>query len=133
MTLARDLPAPPSPNGKEVLIPASRSGWREWLAANSDRVDGLWVVYRKRSSDLEGPIYDELVEEALCFGWIDSKARRVDEDRTIQWFSPRRKGGMWSPRNKERITRLIDAGLMTEIGQAAIDAAKADGSWSRTG
>jgi uncharacterized protein YdeI (YjbR/CyaY-like superfamily) len=132
MTRTADLPAPPSPNGKDVLTPVSRSTWRSWLASNTDREEGLWVVYRKKSSSLEGPAYDELVEEALCFGWIDSQARRVDEDRTIQWFSPRRRGGLWSAPNKERIERLAEAGLMTEFGQAVIDAAKADGSWSQT-
>jgi uncharacterized protein YdeI (YjbR/CyaY-like superfamily) len=89
------------------------------------------VVYRKKSSSLDGPMYDDLVEEALCFGWIDSQARRVDDDRVIQWFSPRRKGGLWSTINKARIERLVDHGLMTEAGRSAIDAAKADGSFTQ--
>jgi uncharacterized protein YdeI (YjbR/CyaY-like superfamily) len=93
---------------------------------------GLWVVYRKKSSGLDGPLYDDLVEEALCFGWIDSQVRRVDDDRMMQWFSPRRKGGLWSALNKERIERMVRAGLMTEVGQTTIDEAKADGSWSQT-
>jgi uncharacterized protein YdeI (YjbR/CyaY-like superfamily) len=67
----------------------------------------------------------------LCFGWIDSQSRRVDDDRVIQWFSPRRKGGLWSTVNKARIERLVDQGLMTEAGQAAIDEAKADGSFTQ--
>jgi uncharacterized protein YdeI (YjbR/CyaY-like superfamily) len=132
VTPITDLPAPDSPNGKEVLIPSSRAEWRAWLAANGERRDGLWVVHRKKASPLEGPLYDELVEEALCFGWIDSVARRVDDDRKIQWFSPRRVGGLWSSLNKERIERLQREGLMTDAGQAAIDRAKADGSWSQT-
>ena len=126
-----DWDEPVSPDGNEVLIPPSRSGWRRWLASNSDRQDGLWIVYRKKTSSLDGPIYDDLVEEALCFGWIDSRVRRVDDDRLIQWFSPRRGGGLWSAVNKERIARLIASGHMTERGQAAIDQAKADGSWSQ--
>lgn len=89
------------------------------------------MVFRKPTSQVEGPIYDELVEEALCFGWIDSLTKRVDADRTIQWYSPRRKGGIWSQLNKQRIQRLTDAGLMHERGQTVIDAAKADGSWSQ--
>jgi uncharacterized protein YdeI (YjbR/CyaY-like superfamily) len=97
-----------------------------------DRSDGIWVVYRKKSSDLAGPTYDDLVEEALCFGWIDSLTRRVDEGRMIQWFSPRRPGGLWSALNKERIKRLERAGLMTAAGRRAIAQAKADGSWSQT-
>jgi len=127
-----DLVEPDSPNGKDVLTPSSRAEWRDWLASNSDRKDGLWVVHRKKTSDLAGPMYEELVEEALCFGWIDSQSRRVDDDRKIQWFSPRRSGGLWSALNKERIERLQREGLMTQVGQAVIDQAKADGSWSQT-
>jgi uncharacterized protein YdeI (YjbR/CyaY-like superfamily) len=131
MTRIDDLDDPTSPDGKHVLAPPSRTDWREWLASNLDRQAGLWIVYRKKSSSLDGPVYDDLVEEALCFGWIDSRVRRVDDDRMMQWFSPRREGGLWSALNKERIERLICTGHMTEVGQAAIDRAKADGSWSQ--
>lgn len=127
-----DVAAPDSPNDKEVLTPATRAEWRSWLASNGDRREGLWVVHRKKSSNLEGPLYEDLVEEALCFGWIDSLARRVDDDRKIQWFSPRRPGGIWSALNKDRIERLTRQGLMTDLGQTAIDRAMADGSWSQT-
>lgn len=126
-----DFDHPLSTDGKEVLVPSSRSGWRRWLASNPERPDGLWIVYRKKTSSMGGPVYDDLVEEALCFGWIDSRVRRVDDDRVMQWFSPRRSGGVWSALNKERIARLIAAGQMTERGQAAIDEATADGSWSQ--
>ncbi len=132
MVRVTDLAAPDSPNGKEVLTPATRAEWRSWLASNGDRTNGLWVVHRKKTSSLEGPLYDDLVEEALCFGWIDSQSRRVDDDRKIQWFSPRRPGGLWSALNRDRIERLIRQGLMTDMGQAIIDRAKADGSWSQT-
>ena len=131
MTRIDDLGDPSSPDGKDVLAPPTRGDWRGWLASHSDRREGLWIVYRKKSSSIDGPIYDDLVEEALCFGWIDSRVRRVDDDRIMQWFSPRREGGLWSAVNKERIERLISGGLMTEVGQAAIDRAKADGSWSQ--
>lgn len=126
------MASPVSPNGKEVLTPASRADWRSWLTANSEREEGLWVVHRKKSSRLEGPLYEDLLEEALCFGWIDSQAYRVDEDRKIQWFSPRRRGGLWSAANRARIARLHAAGMMTPVGQATIDQAKADGSWFQT-
>ena len=125
------MPDPNSPDGKEVLVPPSRNGWRGWLASNAEREEGLWVVYPKRSSGLEGPSYDDLVEEALCFGWIDSRVRRVDDDRLMQWFSPRRSGGVWSALNKERVARLVASGQMTERGREIIDQAKADGSWSQ--
>ncbi|MFP3913869.1 MAG: YdeI/OmpD-associated family protein [Actinomycetota bacterium] len=126
-----DLPAPSSPDGREVLVPDTRGEWREWLDAHPDRSEGVWVAYPKKSSEVQGPGYDDLVEEALCFGWIDSVARRADDDRTLQWFSPRRKGGIWSRSNKERVERLAARGLMTPRGQAVIDAARADGSWSQ--
>jgi uncharacterized protein YdeI (YjbR/CyaY-like superfamily) len=132
MTGIAELADPPSPNGKEVLTPATRSAWRSWLASVPERKEGLWVVYRKKSSDLEGPLYDDLVEEALCFGWIDSLTRRVDDDRMIQWYSPRRRGGQWSASNKERIERLMAYGRMTAAGQRLIDQAKADGSWRQS-
>lgn len=131
MTDPAQMPPPESPNGKEVLVPSSRAEFRDWLAGNVGRREGIWVVYRSRKSDLEAPVYEELVEEALCFGWIDSLNKRLDDDRSIQWYSPRRKGGIWSALNKQRIEMLTAAGLMTEHGQAAIDAAIADGSWSR--
>ncbi len=132
MARITDLAAPDSPKDKEMLTPATRAEWRSWLASNGDRTNGLWVVHRKKTSSLEGPLYDDLVEEALCFGWIDSQSRRVDDDRKIQWFSPRRPGGLWSALNRDRIERLIRQGLMTDMGQAIIDRAKADGSWSQT-
>lgn len=132
MRSVTDLDQPPSPDGKDMLTPASRADWRAWLSQNIDRQEGLWVVYRKKSSLIEGPTYDDLVEEALCFGWIDSVARRVDDERRLQWFSPRRKGGLWSKLNKQRIGQLEADGLMTEHGLRVIDQAVADGSWSQT-
>jgi uncharacterized protein YdeI (YjbR/CyaY-like superfamily) len=131
MTHTSDLPAPPSPNGREVVVPRSRSAWRHWLAERPDRTEGVWVVYRKKSSRLDGPGYDDLLDEALCHGWIDSRGGRLDDDRMIQWFSPRRRGGLWSARNKHRIEALERAGLMAPAGQAAIDRAMADGSWAQ--
>ena len=132
MTETADLEVPPSPNDNEVFTPRSRAAWRSWLERNGDRTNGLWLVYRKKSSELLGPTYEELVEEALCFGWIDSQSRRVDDDRVIQWFSPRRRGSIWSELNKARVDRLERDGLMAEPGRNAITRAKADGSWSQT-
>jgi uncharacterized protein YdeI (YjbR/CyaY-like superfamily) len=131
MTNVTELDPPESPNGKEVLVPATREAWRHWLSENADRDEGLWVVFRKKTSDLVGPDYDDLVEEALCFGWIDSVARRADGRRRIQWFSPRRRGGLWSALNKQRIERLEAGGRMTGQGRRVIDEAIADGSWSQ--
>jgi uncharacterized protein YdeI (YjbR/CyaY-like superfamily) len=132
MTRTSDLPAPPSPNGREVLVPSTRAAWRRWLAGHAERTEGIWVVYRKKSSRLQGPDYQDLLDEALCHGWIDSQSRRADDERMIQWFSPRRPGGLWSAPNKEHVERLTREGRMAPAGQAAIDRAKADGSWSQT-
>lgn len=129
--MSEGLPPPPSPNGKEVFVPETRDGWREWLESYPGRTDGVWVVYPNKTSGLVGPSYQGLVEEALCFGWIDSLARSAGDGRTLQWFSPRRKGGVWSRLNKQRIERLTAHGLMTERGQEVIDAARADGSWDQ--
>jgi uncharacterized protein YdeI (YjbR/CyaY-like superfamily) len=71
----------------------------------------------------------EAVEEALCFGWVDSVVNRVDEDRMVQWFAPRRPKSTWARTNKERVARLEAAGLMTETGRAAVETARANGSW----
>lgn len=131
VTRITDLAVPPSPNGKDVVTPADRAEWRSWLESHPDRVEGVWVVFRKEKSSLEGPSYEDLVEESLCFGWIDSLTKRVDDDRVIQWYSPRRSGGIWARSNKQRIERLVAQGSMTARGQAVIDAAKADGSWAR--
>jgi uncharacterized protein YdeI (YjbR/CyaY-like superfamily) len=122
---------PMSPNGKELIAPESRDQWRQWLEERPDRTEGVWVAVPKKSSRLPGVPYDHLVEEALCFGWIDGQAAAGDEDRTLSWFSPRRKGGIWARSNKERVERLIAEGLMTPRGLAVIEAAKADGSWNR--
>ncbi|HEX2893145.1 MAG TPA: YdeI/OmpD-associated family protein [Marmoricola sp.] len=131
MTRTPDLPEPPSPDGREVVVPVTADAWRRWLGARPERPEGVWVVYRKKSSHLTGPTYDDLLDEALCHGWIDSRGRRVDDDRMIQWFSPRRPGGLWSARNKRRLEELTRTGRMTPAGQAAIDRAVADGSWSQ--
>ena len=131
MTRTADLPEPASPDGRDVVVPATTADWRRWLGRHPGRSEGVWVVYRKKRSGLDGPTYDDLLDEALCHGWIDSRGRRVDDDRMVLWFSPRRPGGLWSARNKRRIEELAGTGRMTAAGLAAIETAKADGSWSQ--
>ena len=107
----------------------SRAEWRAWLAAHHSDVRGIWVVtYKKRRGELHVP-YDALVEEALCFGWIDSQGRGLDEDRTQLLMTPRRRGSGWSRSNQQRIERLDAAGLLAAPGRAVVEAARADGSW----
>lgn len=108
----------------------TRADWRRWLAANHGRTEGVWLVTFKKDSGKPHLPYADAVEEALCFGWIDSKPGKVDEQRSKLWMSPRKAKSAWSRVNKERIERLIAAGLMTAAGLAKIDAAKQDGSWT---
>lgn len=110
--------------------PRTRDEWRAWLQEHHATSTGVWVVQHKRSSDRRGVEYEDLVLEALCFGWIDSTQRRLDDARAILYFAPRRPGGTWARSNKERVERLVGEGLMAPAGLAAIEAAKADGSWS---
>ncbi|MEO8107337.1 MAG: YdeI/OmpD-associated family protein [Actinomycetes bacterium] len=110
--------------------PQSRSEWRTWLSTQHARVNGLWVVIWRKGSGHEPLSYEDIVEEAVCFGWIDSKVRGLDETRTMRWVAPRKPGSGWSRSNKERIIRLQEADLMATPGQAVIDAAIVDGSWN---
>lgn len=117
----------PPPNATH---PLSRAEWRAWLAANHTQPEGVWLVSYKKASGKPRFSYDEAVEEALCFGWVDSKPNKLDDERSLLWFAPRKAGTGWSRPNKERVERLIAAGLMAPAGQAKVDAAKQDGSWS---
>jgi uncharacterized protein YdeI (YjbR/CyaY-like superfamily) len=110
--------------------PRSRSEWRRWLARNHARTTGVWLVSFKRSTGKKRVEYDAAVEEALCYGWIDSKAVTVDDERTMQWFAPRKRGSSWAASNKARVRRAIAAGIMTPAGLAKIAAARKDGSWN---
>jgi uncharacterized protein YdeI (YjbR/CyaY-like superfamily) len=110
----------------------SRAEWRAWLTAHHADAPGVWVVTVKKAADPERYVsYDAVVEEALCFGWVDSRARGVDEARSSLLVTPRRAGSGWARSNKGRIARLEAAGAMESAGRAAVEAAKADGSWSR--
>ena len=107
----------------------SRGEWRAWLEEYASSSPGIWLVTFKKKSPSHLP-YEEVVEEALCFGWVDSQARPLDENRSQQQLTPRRASSGWSRPNKQRVEKLVAAGLMTPAGLAVIDRAKADGSWS---
>lgn len=121
----------PQPVGAddERFQPANRAAWRAWLAANHASATGVWAVTYRRNAGKPVVGYDDLVEEALCFGWIDSRPGKLDDERTMLRFTPRKKRSAWSRPNKERVERLIDAGLMAPAGLRVIEAARADGSW----
>ena len=109
--------------------PASRAEWRQWLAEHHASAPGVWLVYCKKASGLPSVTYAEAVEEALCFGWIDSHPRKLDAERSQQLYTPRRPKSGWSKVNKERLTRLEAAGQLMPAGLAAIARAKQNGSW----
>lgn len=108
---------------------ASREEWRSWLAANHAQSESVWVVTWKKSSSGPYVPYGDIRDEALCWGWIDSLRRTIDEDRTRLLLSSRRPGSRWSAINRERIAALLEAGLMQPPGLALIEAAKIDGTW----
>lgn len=110
--------------------PLTRQEWRAWLEANHQRREGVWFISYKKATGKPQVSYNEAVEEALCFGWIDSKPNKLDEERSQLWFAPRKPKTGWSKLNKERVERLIAAGQMAPAGLAKIEAAKQDGSWS---
>ncbi|MGZ6340633.1 MAG: YdeI/OmpD-associated family protein [Candidatus Limnocylindrales bacterium] len=113
----------------ERLHLEDRAAWRAWLAEHHDRSAGVWLVSWRKGAGRPAVTYEEAIEEALCFGWVDSRAGRLDDERTMLRFSPRRPRGAWSRSNKERVERLEAAGLMTGAGRRAVEAAKADGGW----
>lgn len=108
----------------------SRRALRRWLAANHGDAGTSWLVTWKKHVAEHYVPYGEIVEELLCFGWIDTRTNRLDNDRTMLLIAPRRPGSNWSASNKKRVARLLESGLMTPAGQERIDAAKQDGSWT---
>lgn len=110
--------------------PKTRAEWRTWLSTNHAGSQGIWLILIKKEATLPGITYTEAVEEALCFGWIDSRLNPLDEQRYKLHLSPRKAGSVWSKLNKQRIRKLIKAGLMTSAGLAKIEAARKDGSWN---
>ncbi len=117
-------------NAEKVQI-ESPADLRAWLEANHTQTDGVWAVTFKKHTGDKYVSYDQVVDEIICFGWVDSLPRKLDDDRTMLWIAPRKaKGSNWSRVNKERVERMTAAGKMHPAGQAVIDAAKANGSWT---
>jgi uncharacterized protein YdeI (YjbR/CyaY-like superfamily) len=104
--------------------------WRRWLRDNHDRAPGVWLVAYKAATGKARLGYDESISEALCYGWIDSVNKPLDDEHTILLFTPRRAGSGWSRTNKVRISRLLKEGRMGAAGLSKIAAAKRDGSWT---
>jgi uncharacterized protein YdeI (YjbR/CyaY-like superfamily) len=114
--------------GKQQTM-RSRCQWRAWLEKNHASEKELWVVFYKKHTGKASVTYDEAVEEALCFGWIDGIIKRIDDEKHMRRFSPRRRNSVWSELNKERARRMIAEGRMTEAGLAKVAEAKKNGRW----
>ena len=114
---------------QERIFIHDRTAWREWLEKNHSRKTGVWLVFFKKKTGKPSLAYEDAVEEALCFGWIDSLVKRVDDESYIQKFTPRKSASTWSASNKKRVQKMIRQGRMTPAGMLAIDEAKRSGSW----
>ena len=108
----------------------STAEWRGWLRENHDTAKGVWLVAYKAATGKARLSYEESIPDALCYGWIDSVNKPLDDERTALLFTPRKPGSGWSRTNKVRIARLLKEGLMEPAGLAKIAAAKRDGSWT---
>jgi uncharacterized protein YdeI (YjbR/CyaY-like superfamily) len=118
--MPRDLP---------LVQPRSRSAWRAWLQKHHDSSSGVWLVYAKKHTGIPSLSYADAVEEALCFGWIDSLVHPVDDSLYKQVFTPRKPSSAWSPLNKKRVEKLIAGEQMTAAGMQMIELAKTNGQW----
>jgi uncharacterized protein YdeI (YjbR/CyaY-like superfamily) len=107
----------------------NRAEWRAWLAANHDKETEVWLVYDKKETGKSCVDYEASVEEALCYGWVDSIIKKLDETKYARKFTPRKDDSKWSPSNKKRVEKLIREGLMTEHGLQKVEAAKRSGKW----
>ena len=117
----------PPPNS---VHPKSRAEWRKWLRDNHTQQEGVWLILFKKASGKPRVTYDEVVEEALCFGWVDSKGNKLDDERSMLWMAPRKPGSNWSRLNKTRVEKLFADGQIHAAGLTKIEAAKKDGSWN---
>lgn len=108
----------------------NRDAWRAWLTQNHARANELWLVLYKKHTRKPTVAYDDAVEEALCFGWIDGIVKTIDDEKYAIRFSPRRRGSIWSEPNKRRVAKMIAQGRMTEIGLAKVEEAKRNGRFA---
>lgn len=116
-------------NEDDPLYFVNRDQWRTWLEQNFEISTEVWLVYYKKHTKKPTIDYDEAVQEALCFGWIDGKVKRIDEERYMQRYTPRKLNSKWSLSNKKRVEKLIKENKMTNHGLSHVEAAKEDGRW----
>lgn len=114
----------------EIFYPDSRAAWRKWLEKNHLSQQSVWVVFYAKKSGKKSITWSEAVDEALCFGWIDSKKIKIDKETSHQFFSKRKAHSTWSRINKVKVEQLTDSGQMTAAGYESIAIAKKNGSWT---
>lgn len=114
----------------ETFYPTCKQDWREWLKENHDVKHSVWLVCYKKQANVPTISWSDAVDEALCFGWIDSTRRSIDSDKFIQFFTRRKPNSNWSKINKEKIEKLIREGLMFQAGLESVERAKQNGSWT---
>jgi uncharacterized protein YdeI (YjbR/CyaY-like superfamily) len=113
------------------LYVKSRDEWRKWLQKNHSKVNELWLIFYKKETGKTSLDYNDAVEDALCFGWIDSLVRNIDDEKYVRKFTPRKNNSLWSESNKKRVKKLIRDGRMTKFGIEKINAAKKSGAWNK--
>lgn len=116
--------------GLSEIHPKTAAGWRTWLEKNHETADGVWLIYYRASTGNRRLSWEEAVREALCFGWIDSKVKPIDDARYKQIFTPRKPRSVWSKLNKQHIAELTESGSMADAGLRAIEVGKQNGAWS---
>ena len=115
--------------GKKTVYAKTRKDWRKWLEKNHQSEQSIWLIIYHKKSKTQSVHYDDAIEEALCFGWVDSTANKRDEESFYLYFAQRKSKSNWSKPNRERVARMIKQGLMTPAGQTQIDLAKKTGTW----
>ena len=116
-------------NGIKTLLAKTRKEWRKWLEKNHQSAKSVWLIIYHKDSPVKTVNYDEAVEEAICFGWIDSIAHKRDKDSKYQFFAQRKPRSNWSKKNRERAEKMMREGLMTPSGQQLVDLARKTGTW----
>lgn len=119
----------PAPDELLRIAFASEAEWEAWLEQNHKQLPGVWIEIAKKGSGIDSVRYPEVLDTALCFGWIDGRRERLDEQRFLQRFTPRRPRSRWSLINREKAQQLIRDGRMRPAGHAEVEAAQADGRW----
>jgi uncharacterized protein YdeI (YjbR/CyaY-like superfamily) len=116
---------------KKICLTTQRD-WRDWLSRNHNKESAAWLVFFKKHTGKPTLEYDQVVEEALCFGWIDSIIKKLDDEKYARKFTPRKTNSRWSKLNKLRVNRMTEQGRMTKFGLAKVEAAKKSGLWDKT-